>query len=131
MDIIEFRKKYFVDDGKIVFKKKNKYRNQKVEIDGIKFDSKKEANYYSDLVIKKNAGLIADFERQVCFDIIVNNIQIAKYFLDFKVINLDGTIHYYDVKGKDKVSGKWIKSDVFALKKKLVEAIYSLKIEQV
>ena len=131
MDINEFRKKYFVDDGKIISKKKNKYRNQKVEVDGIKFDSRKEANYYSDLLIKKKAGLIADFERQVRFDIIVNNIQIAKYFLDFKVINVDGTISYYDVKGKDKVSGKWITTDVFALKKKLVEAIYSIKIEKV
>lgn len=131
MDINEFRKKYFVDDGKIVSKNKNKYRNQKVEVDGIKFDSRKEANYYSDLLIKKKAGLIADFERQVRFDIVVNNIQIAKYFLDFKVINVDGTINYYDVKGKDKVSGKWITTDVFALKKKLVEAIYSIKIEKV
>jgi len=131
MDIIEFRKKYFVDDGKIISKKKNKYRNQKVEVDGIKFDSRKEANYYSDLLIKKKAGLILDFERQVRFDIVVNNIQIAKYFLDFKVINSDGTINYYDVKGKDKVSGKWVTTDVFALKKKLVEAIYSIKIEKV
>jgi len=67
----------------------------------------------------------------VCYDIRVNDKHIAKYFLDFKVINLDGTINYYDVKGKDKVSGKWITTDVFILKKKLVEAIYGIKIENI
>jgi hypothetical protein len=131
MDIDEFRKKFFVDDGKVVSRKKNKYRNQKVEVDGINFHSRKEANFYSDLLIKKNAKLITDFERQVKYDIRVNDIHIAKYFLDFKVINLDGSINYYDVKGKDKVSGKWITTDVFALKKKLVEAIYGIKIEKI
>ena len=131
MDIDEFRKKFFVDDGKVVSRKKNKYRNQKVEVDGITFHSRKEANFYSDLLIKKNAKLITDFERQVQYDIRVNDIHIAKYFLDFKVINLDGSINYYDVKGKDKVSGKWINTDVFALKKKLVEAIYGIKIEKI
>ena len=105
--------------------------NQKVEVDGISFHSRKEANFYSDLLIKKNAKLITDFERQVQYDIRVNDIHIAKYFLDFKVINLDGSINYYDVKGKDKVSGKWITTDVFALKKKLVEAIYGIKIEKI
>jgi len=131
MDIDEFRKKFFVDDGKVVSRKKNKYRNQKVEVDGITFHSRKVANFYSDLLIKKNAKLITDFERQVKYDIRVNDIHIAKYFLDFKVINLDGSINYYDVKGKDKVSGKWITTDVFALKKKLVEAIYGIKIEKI
>jgi hypothetical protein len=131
MDIDEFKKKFFVDDGKVVSRKKNKYRNQKVEVDGITFHSRKEANFYSDLLIKKNAKLITDFERQVQYDIRVNDIHIAKYFLDFKVINLDGSINYYDVKGKDKVSGKWITTDVFALKKKLVEAIYGIKIEKI
>ena len=119
MDIDEFRKKFFVKDGKLVGRNKNKYRNNKV------------AKFYSDLVIKKKANLIADFERQVQYDIRVNNIHIAKYFLDFKVINLDGSINYYDVKGKDKISGKWITTDVFALKKKLVEAIYGIKIEKI
>ena len=131
MDIDEFRKKFFVKDGKLVNRNKNKYRNNKVEVDGITFHSQKEAKFYSDLVIKKKANLIADFERQVQYDIRVNNIHIAKYFLDFKVINLDGSINYYDVKGKDKISGKWITTDVFALKKKLVEAIYGIKIEKI
>ena len=131
MNIDEFRKKFFVDDGKVVARSKNKYRNTKVEIDGIVFHSRKEANFYSELVIKKNAKLILDFEKQVCYDIRVNDKHIAKYFLDFKVINLDGTINYYDVKGKDKVSGKWITTDVFILKKKLVEEIYGIKIEKI
>jgi hypothetical protein len=30
MDIDEFRKKFFVDDGKVVSRKKNNYSNKKV-----------------------------------------------------------------------------------------------------
>lgn len=36
---------------------KTKYNAVKTEIDGIKFDSKAEANYYSELLIKKKLAL--------------------------------------------------------------------------
>jgi len=38
---------------------------------------------------------------------------------------------YIDIKGKDKKSNKFIKTGVFALKKRLVEAIYNIKIKMV
>jgi hypothetical protein len=50
--------------------KKSKYHNQKTELDGILFDSKKESQYYSKLKIMKNAGEIKDFERQVKYVLI-------------------------------------------------------------
>ena len=110
-------------------KNKSKYRNKSVEIDGIKFHSTKEGKFYSELKIKKTLGEIKDFQMQVCYDIKINNIHIANYFLDFLVIFPNNIIEYIDVKGKDKVSNKWIKTDVFKLKKKLVEAIYGINIK--
>ena len=45
----------------------NKYFNKKVMVDGIKFDSKKEANRYEQLKILKQSGLIKDLELQPVF----------------------------------------------------------------
>jgi hypothetical protein len=122
---------FTIKDGKIVkdIAKKSKYGNSKIEIDGFIFDSTKEGNEYSKFKLLKKSGEIKDFEIQVKFDIRINEIHIANYFLDFLVINNDGSKEYIDVKGQDKKTKKWITTDVFQLKKKLVEAIYKIKIK--
>ena len=132
MNVNEFKKKFSLKDGKVVNKtKSSKFNNVKSEIDGHTFDSNKEAEFYGSLKLKKNAGLIKDFNIQVQYDILVNNIHIAYYYLDFKIENNDGSFEYIDIKGKDKKSNKFIKTGVFALKKRLVEAIYNIKITMI
>jgi hypothetical protein len=132
MKVNDFNKKFAIKDGKIVNKSKSsKFNNIKVDIDGHTFDSKKEAEFYGQLKIKKNAGLIKDFQMQVRYDIIVNSIMIGKYFLDFLIENNDGSIEYIDINGKDSNTNKFIKTGVFALKKRLVEAIYGINISMV
>lgn len=42
-----------------------KYKNKKVVIDGITFDSKKEAKRYKELKMLERAGIIHDLQRQV------------------------------------------------------------------
>ena len=129
MDVNEFKKKFSLKGGKVVNKtKSSKFNNVKVEIDGHIFDSIKEGEFYGNLTIKKNAGLIIDFRSQVKYDIVVNGIHIAYYYLDFEVQNNDGSFEHIDIKGKDKKTNKFIKTGVFALKKRLVEAIYNIKI---
>lgn len=49
---------------KNITSKKSKYKNKKVIIDGIKFDSIKEANYYKNLILLKKAGHVIDFKLQ-------------------------------------------------------------------
>jgi hypothetical protein len=131
MDLDDFKNQGFIlRNGVFVSKqKKSKYRNTKITIDGLQFDSIKEGNYYTQLKLLKKSGGIIDFERQLKFDIHVNSIHIANYFLDFKVIYPDGKIEYIDIKGQDKKTKGFIKTDVFSLKKKLVEAIYGIKIK--
>ena len=132
MDVNDFKKKFSLKDGKVLNKNKSsKFNNIKSEIDGYNFDSIKEAEFYGSLKIKKNAGLIKDFKMQVQYDILVNNIHIAYYYLDFHIENNDGSFEYIDIKGKDKKSNKFIKTGVFALKKRLVEAIYNIKITMI
>jgi hypothetical protein len=48
-------------------KQSSKMRNVKTEVDGMIFDSAKEARHYSELKILKNQGVIIDFFRQVPF----------------------------------------------------------------
>ena len=126
-------------DGKLVKvidvkpekKKPSKYRNRKMEVDGINFDSEKEAQRYSVYKLLKKKGDIKNFSCQVKFPITMNGIHIANYFLDFQVEYADGTIDYVDVKGKDTATQKWITTDVFQLKKKLVQAQYGITIKLV
>ncbi len=49
--------------------KKNKYGNKKVLIDGIQFDSQKEANRWQELKILQKAGTIKDLCRQTRFEL--------------------------------------------------------------
>ena len=129
MDVNEFKNKFSLKDGKVVNKtKSSKFNNRKSLIEGHTFDSIKESEFYGSLKLKKQAGLIKDFQMQVQYDIVVNNIHIAYYYLDFLIENNDGSFEYIDIKGKDKKSNKFIKTSVFAIKKRLVEALYHIKI---
>lgn len=51
----------------MVEKKQSKMRNVKTVVDGIMFDSKKEADYYCKLKILKQQEMIIDFLMQVSF----------------------------------------------------------------
>lgn len=48
----------------------NKYKSTKTEVNGILFDSKKEAKRYSELLMLQNAGLISNLQTQVKFVLI-------------------------------------------------------------
>ena len=49
------------------YKKQNKYRNVKIEIDGQVFDSQKEYRVYKELTYRQMAGEISNLQRQVKF----------------------------------------------------------------
>ena len=106
--------------------KKGKYKSKAKWVDGIYFHSTKEANYYGTLKLQLKAGEIKDFRRQVKFKITINNIHITSYICDFIVYNWDGTRRIIDVKSK------FTKTLApYKIKKKLMEALYNIKIEEV
>ena len=47
-----------------------KYKNTKTIVDGITFDSKKEAKRWTELKLLESAGVISDLRRQVRFELI-------------------------------------------------------------
>ena len=48
----------------------SKYHNKKVEVNGIVYDSKKEANRHCELILLEKAGVISDLTRQVKYVLI-------------------------------------------------------------
>ena len=81
--------------------KRAKYNNKRIRVDGILFDSQKEADYYSELKLQLKAGTIKGFCRQPEF-ILVEGFAERKpvtYKADFIVFNLDGTVDIIDTKG--------------------------------
>ncbi len=97
---------------------KNKYNAKKTVVDGYKFDSQKEARYYTQLKIRAMpGGDVLYFLRQVPFHLPGN----VTYRVDFQVFYTDGRISYIDVKGKI--------TKAFIRDKKQVEALYPVTIE--
>lgn len=108
----------------------NKYRNKKIIIDGIQFDSQKEGYRYKELRLLQRAGLIKDLELQKEYILQdkfkINNKTVRKisYIADFSYISTkDNKLHVIDVKG--------FKTEVYKLKKKLFEYKYGIEIEEV
>jgi hypothetical protein len=103
--------------------KRMKYRNVKTEIDGIKFDSKKEATYYSKLKLLKLSGDVIDFQMQVRYDFKHNGILLCFYKADFVVNWKVSGIKVIDVKGR--------KLPMYNLKKKMMLAFYGINVIEV
>ena len=103
-----------------------KYHNKKTFIDGIKFDSKLEAERYAQLKMMECAGVIRDLELQPEYELIPLFRKNGKtwrrtvYKADFRYISCeDDSYIIEDVKGSISVI-----TDVFRLKQKLFEYKY-------
>lgn len=122
----------------------SKYKAQKVEVDGITFDSKKEARRYSELKILEKAGEISCLLLQPSFVLIPAHYEEVErigakgqelkpkkvciekqctYRADFAYIDKDGNKVVEDVKG--------MKTEVYKIKKKLMLDRYGIKIREV
>ncbi len=95
-----------IDWGKV--RKSNKYRNQKTVVDGIRFDSKKEANYYTYLKALQAAGKIKNLSLQPRFELQPGYrapdgqwVRPVAYVADFKYTDtVTGQTVIVDVKSK-------------------------------
>lgn len=123
-----------------------KYGNKKIEVDGIVFDSKKEAKRYQELLLLEKAGAIQNLERQVKYVLIPTQREpdtigarggirkgkvIEKecaYIADF-VYQENGKTIVEDIKGyRDSSSAGYAK---FVIKRKLMLHIYGIRIKEI
>ena len=97
----------------------NKYGNHKCEYKGIKFDSKKECNFFIYLEALEAQGDITELKRQVRFELQPSfkhngkTIRAITYVADFTFYDEEGKYHIVDTKG--------VKTDVYLLKKKMMQ----------
>lgn len=115
------KKKLF---GNAFGQRRSKYCAKATYLDGKRFASKKEAARYGQLKAMADAGYIKNLNTQVPFEIKINDKKICKYLADFcyeEVATGESVVE--DVKG--------FRTDIYKLKKKLVEAIYGISIKEV
>lgn len=106
----------------------SKYGAKKVEVDGIKFDSKKEANRYQVLKLMEQAGAIQNLELQKKFEL------IPSFKIDGKIIrgiSYKADFCYYE-NGRYVVEDvKGYRTEVYKLKSKLFAYKYGFQIKEI
>jgi len=105
--------------------KYNKYNAKKTEFMGYKFDSKWEAERYGQLSSMALAGVVKDLQRQVKYEIVVNNYKICNYIADFVYI----LVHENGKEEKIVEDAKGVQTTDFKLKMKLIKALFDIDIK--
>ena len=100
-----------------------KYKNKKVVVDDIKFDSKREAERYIQLKMLKKAGLIKELELQKTFEL---QPTFKKNGKTYRKITYKADFYYYDNHLKKYVveDTKGFKTEIYKLKKKMFEYVF-------
>ena len=114
-------------------KKKPKYGNASVVIDGLEFDSQKEKRRYEELLDLQRLGLIQDLKTQVAF-VLLESVKFkyetkrkcaVRYIADFTYMQ-DGQLVVEDVKSKATK-----KLAVYRLKKHLMMSVHGIEVVEV
>lgn len=129
----------------IKYKSNRKYGNQKVTVNGITFDSKKEANRYCELLLLEKSGAISNLQLQVKFLLIPTQREECteeykrgkrkgqpkpgrvlenecSYLADFYYIE-NGNIVVEDTKG--------VRTKDYIIKRKLMLQKYGIRIKEI
>lgn len=122
----------------------SKYGNRKVTVDGISFDSKKEARRYTDLMLLARAGEISNLERQVKFVLVPAQYEVVErygkdgrrlrdakklierecaYIADFTYTDSSGKYVVEDTKG--------MRTKDYIIKRKLMLHRYGIRVREV
>lgn len=106
--------------------RRNKYGAKPVVVDGVRFDSQREANRWVDLRRLEMAGQISRLERQVKF-VLAPSVKFAgekraktalRYFADFRYVDRLGVTIVEDAKGRE--------TDVFRIKRHLMKSVHNI-----
>ncbi len=113
---------------------RSKYYSRKVTIDGIEFDSQKEARRFRELRLLERAGQIRNLQRQVKFELIPSQRIDGKvveractYIADFTYLKLiQGQT--FEVVVEDT---KGFKTKDYIIKRKLMLHVHGIKIQEI
>jgi hypothetical protein len=104
--------------------KKSKYGNEKTDVNGKQFDSKKEAKRYKVLNLLLKQGKIGMLARQVEYELNVGGSHSLKYVADFVYLDAEtGKTVVEDAKG--------MKTREYLKKRRLMKKIHGIEIKEV
>lgn len=103
-------------------KKQSKFRNKRVEYDGIVFDSTKEKNRYIELRWLEGQGIIRHLQLQVPYELNEGGTHCLKYIADFVYIDATGAQVVEDAKG--------FRTKEYKKKKRLMLKVHGIKINE-
>lgn len=110
-----------------------KYHNIQTEVDGIRFDSKKEARRYAELKYLQEREEITDLRLQAEFtlqeaftDISGKRVRAIRYRADFTYRQPDGTLVVEDVKSEATKQNK-----TYIMKKKMLKDRFGIDVKEV
>lgn len=106
------------------YESKSKYNAMKTWVDGIRFDSRKEAERWNQLVMLERAGVIMGLRRQVPYVLIDKSVhgRAIRYIADFAYMQ-DGQEVVEDVKG--------VRTPIYKLKRRMMAERYGIIIREV
>ena len=114
----------------IYFGQKNKYRNEKISVNGIVFDSKREADRWADLNVLERAGEISRLQRQVKYVLIPTQYDEKKKVLERECSYIADFVYFKD--GKLVVEdAKGVKTPEYRIKKKLMLLFHGVRVKEV
>ena len=103
-----------------------KYRNIKTVVDGITFDSKKEAKRYNELKLLKQAGIIEAFDIKVKYPYTITYSVNDKTYSRNAHYESDFVVYYKDRIEVEDVKG--VQTPIFKQKKRIMKALYNFDI---
>ena len=107
---------------------KRKYRNTPVVIDGVRFDSVREANRWGFLQALQRLNKISQLERQVKY-VLAPSVKFAgekraktalRYFADFRYVDSTGETVVEDAKGRE--------TEAFRIKRHLMKSVHGIDV---
>lgn len=123
-NVAHLNQKVFQEVEKPKKNKKSKYNNTKTEVDGIMFDSLKEAKRYKELRLLLKVGEIGLLKRQVEYELNPGGTYSLKYVSDFEYIITETGEHIVeDVKG--------YRTKEYLKKRRLMRKIHGIKIIEI
>ena len=102
----------------------SKYKSRKTHRNGLLFDSKREADRYTKLLLMLRSGRITALKTQVTFELLPKqkNERAVKYIADF-VYEQDGEVVVEDCKG--------VRTRDYIIKRKLMLWVHGISVKEV
>jgi hypothetical protein len=109
----------------------SKYKNRKTTVDGIVFDSKKEAARYQELRLLERAGEIQDLRCQVPFELVPAQRDAKGKLVERPVKYLADFVYQDCATGERVVEDvKGYRTDVYKIKRRLMNHLYGIDIKE-